>query len=228
MEIEKIIQNIPPSWRQHLSKEFRSNYFKDLTKLLKNEYLNHTIYPEFSEIFNCFYLTPLKKVSVVIIGQDPYHGHKQAHGLSFSVNKAVNIPPSLKNIFKELNNDLNIIQPKNGNLECWAHQGVFLLNSSLTVREGEPNSHQNFGWQKFTDTTIKVLSEKTDKIVFMLWGNFAQKKEFLIDKSKHTVLKTSHPSPFSAYKGFLGCRHFSKTNAILENYGKKAIDWRIH
>jgi uracil-DNA glycosylase len=187
-----------------------------------------TIYPPNKNIFNAFNSTPFKDVKVVIIGQDPYHGIGQAHGLSFSVQDGIKFPPSLENIFKELKTDLNISTPKNGNLTNWAKQGVLLLNASLTVREGDPNSHQNIGWQKFTDAAIQQLSEQREGIIFLLWGGFAKKKGAKIDQKKHHILTTGHPSPLSANRGYwFGNKHFSKTNELLVAMGKTPIDWHI-
>ena len=190
--------------------------------------LGKIIYPPGSEIFNAFLHTPLDKVKVVIIGQDPYHGAAQAHGLSFSVPYGIKPPPSLVNIFKEISNDIGLEMPKNvGNLTYWADQGVLLLNASLTVRAGEPNSHAQIGWMDFTNAVIQIISEKKEGVVFLLWGKFAQEKQLLINHNKHLILKAAHPSPFSADKGFFGCKHFSKTNEYLVQSGKSPIDWRI-
>ncbi|MCW8897249.1 MAG: uracil-DNA glycosylase, partial [Flavobacteriales bacterium] len=186
---------------------------------------NYKIFPPEKEIFNAFNLTPLEKIKVIIIGQDPYHGIGQAHGLCFSVNDGIKFPPSLKNIFKELQNDLDIPIPISGNLTHWAKQGVFLLNNTLTVREKTPTSHQKKGWEEFTDAVIKLISEQKSGVVFLLWGSFAQSKENLIDATKHHILKAAHPSPFSAHKGFLGCKHFSTTNKILIEQGKTPINF---
>ena len=189
--------------------------------------MNRVVYPPEDLIFNAFKLTPLEKVKVVIVGQDPYHGQGQAHGLCFSVNAGIKLPPSLKNIFKELHTDLGIPVPTSGNLESWAKQGVLLLNAVLTVRSGEPGSHQNRGWEQFTDRVIRLLSEKKHRVVFLLWGRYAQAKESLIDKQKHFILKAAHPSPFSAYQGFFGCRHFSQTNKILQKEDMEPVEWKL-
>lgn len=218
---------INESWKRVLIHEFNSEYFKNLKEFIINEKKKHTIYPPSSKIFASYNYTPFDQVKVVIIGQDPYHGEGQANGLCFSVNEGVAIPPSLQNIFKEIQNDLGFPIPKTGNLEHWAKQGVLLLNATLTVRSNQPGSHQKHGWEQFTDATIRVLSEQTKGLVFLLWGKFAQAKESLIDTSKHHILKAPHPSPFSVHTGFFGCRHFSKTNQLLKKEGLKEIDWRI-
>ena len=189
--------------------------------------MDKIIYPPGSLLFNAFLKTPFNKVKVVILGQDPYHNKGQAHGLSFSVPKGVNKPPSLVNIFIELKNDLGIEPPIHGNLEKWAHQGVLLLNATLTVRENEPGSHSKIGWIDFTNEVIKKISDEKKGVVFLLWGKFAQDKQILIDETKHYVLKAAHPSPFSADKGFFGCRHFSKTNELLMKQGYEPIDWKL-
>lgn len=213
------------SWKKLLSSEINAPYFSDLLHFLAEDKKNYRIFPPEKEIFNAFNLTPLEKIKVVIIGQDPYHGVGQAHGLCFSVNDGVKFPPSLKNIFKELESDLDVPIPLSGNLTHWAEQGVFLLNNTLTVREKTPNSHQKKGWEEFTDAVIKLISEQKSGVVFLLWGSFAQSKENLIDASKHHILKAAHPSPFSAHRGFLGCQHFSKTNKILIQQGKTPINF---
>lgn len=218
---------IDESWKKVLKNEFESDYFKSLKDFLLTEKKQFKIYPPGPLIFSAFNSTPFDQVKVVILGQDPYHGETQAHGLSFSVKEGLRHPPSLINIFKELKNDLSIPYPKKGDLEAWTKQGVFLLNAVLTVREGQPGSHQEKGWEKFTDAVIGQISEKKEGIVFLLWGKYAQAKENLIDKSKHFILKAPHPSPFSAHSGFFGCGHFSKTNKILKELGKIPIDWRI-
>lgn len=216
---------IENSWKSRLSDEFEKPYFKQLIEFVKNEYTNHTVYPPGNKIFNAFDSCPFNEVEVVLIGQDPYHGEGQAHGLAFSVNEGVRTPPSLVNIFKEVKEDLGKPIPKSGNLTRWAKQGVLLLNATLTVRANTPGSHQKKGWEEFTDAAIKVLSEEKENLVFMLWGAYAQKKGAIINESKHLVLKAAHPSPFAADKGFFGCRHFSKANAYLREHGKKEIDW---
>jgi uracil-DNA glycosylase len=220
---------IHPSWKALLHDEFSKPYFLQLITFLKTEkVLNKTIYPPGPLIFNAFNTTPFEKVSVVIIGQDPYHGPNQAHGLSFSVQTGIKPPPSLVNIFKEMENDIGIKRPENyGNLTKWAEQGVLLLNAALTVRAGEPFSHAKYGWAEFTDAVIKTISDKTSGTVFLLWGKFAQEKQILIDQTKHHILKAAHPSPFSADKGFFGCKHFSMTNQILMKVGKSPIDWKL-
>jgi uracil-DNA glycosylase len=221
---------IEESWKKLLKAEFEQAYFIQLSEWLKAEKAaGKTIYPSGGNIFNAFNLTPFEKVKVVIIGQDPYHGAGQAHGLSFSVLPGTPLPPSLRNIFKELEQDIGIkTSTQYGDLTDWAKQGVLLLNASLTVRAGEPNSHAPFGWMKFTDSVISLISQKKENVIFLLWGKFAQEKSGLIDESKHKVLKAAHPSPFSADKGFFGCRHFSKVNQILSQIGQDPIDWSLH
>ena len=219
---------IEDSWKSALSEEFSSLYFSELKTFLENERkTGQIIYPPGSFIFSAFDKTPFNKVKVVILGQDPYHGSGQAHGLSFSVPAKQSIPPSLKNIFKEIKNDLNITMPATGNLEKWAQQGVLLLNATLTVRANQPGSHQKKGWENFTDSVICRLSAERRGIIFLLWGKYAQAKEPLIDTTKHFILMSPHPSPFSADRGFFGCKHFSKTNEILIREGKIPIDWSI-
>ena len=218
---------IEPQWKEKLSGEFDKEYFANLVKFLHAEKAaGKTMYPPGGLIFNAFALTPFDKVKVVILGQDPYHGPNQAHGLSFSVPDSITPPPSLKNIYKEIETDLGIKLNKNGNLENWAKQGVFLLNAVLTVRAGEPTSHSRIGWTEFTDAVIKCISDNTQGVVFMLWGNFARSKKDLIDSSKHYILEAAHPSPL-ARGAFFGCRHFSKCNAILGRLGKTPIDWSL-
>lgn len=220
---------IHPSWKAVLKEEFNKIYFQQIIVFLKTEKaLNKIFYPPGSLIFNAFNQTPFEKVKVVIIGQDPYHGPGQAHGLSFSVLAGNKIPPSLQNIFKELKADLGLEMPEGyGNLTHWAEQGVLLLNASLTVRAGDANSHSKYGWMDFTDAVIKKISDLKQGVVFLLWGKFAHDKQVLIDETKHYVLKAAHPSPFSADKGFFGCRHFSKTNALLMKDGQDPIDWKL-
>ncbi len=218
---------IEESWKQVLKKEFAAPYFRDLKQFLVEERARYTIYPPGKQIFSAFDNTPFHEVKVVILGQDPYHGPGQAHGLCFSVSKGVNPPPSLKNIFRELRDDLGIPEPAHGNLGSWTRQGVLLLNATLTVRARQPGSHQNRGWEKFTDAAIAALSEKRSGLIFLLWGSYAQAKEGMIDTGKHHVLKAPHPSPFSAARGFFGCRHFSVTNKLLRKQGKEAINWAI-
>jgi uracil-DNA glycosylase len=213
------------SWKQELHEEFNKPYFAELKEFLIEERRSYSIYPPGSLIFNALNRTGFYDVKVIILGQDPYHGKGQAHGLSFSVQFGIKPPPSLVNIYKELNTDLGIPIPPHGNLEKWADQGVLLLNASLTVRANQAGSHQGKGWETFTDEIIKKLSEKRVGLVFLLWGRFAQAKESLIDNEKHYVLKAAHPSPFSAYNGFFGCKHFSKTNNILSKHGLERINW---
>jgi uracil-DNA glycosylase len=221
---------LEPSWLKVLSDEFDKPYMADLRKFLKEEKeAGHKIYPKNADIFNAFNKTPLDKLEVVILGQDPYHGKSQAHGLSFSVQKGITIPPSLRNIYKELATDIpGFVIPNHGDLTEWAEQGVLLLNASLTVRAASPGSHQKRGWETFTDTVIKKISDEKVGIVFILWGSFAQAKAELIDQKKHHIIKSPHPSPFSADRGFFGSKPFSKTNEILVKEGKKPIAWQIH
>lgn len=227
--MSKIKISIEESWKAALKEEFNKPYFLQLVNHIKTEKeLGNKIYPKGSLLFNAFNTTPLNKVKVVILGQDPYHGPGQAHGLSFSVQNGMAIPPSLQNIFKELQQDIGIAYPKSGDLTCWAKQGVFLLNASLTVREGEPMSHAQIGWANFTDAVIQTISQQQSSIVFMLWGKFAQEKQQLIDASKHMILKAPHPSPLSAHQGFLGCKHFSSCNQYLVKMGIDPIDWHIN
>lgn len=216
---------IEESWRKELQEEFDKEYFSKIVDFLKKEMESHlVIYPKGNLIFNAFNSTPFDKVKVVIIGQDPYHNQGQAHGLSFSVPGGIKPPPSLVNIFKELKTDVGVDPPQSGSLERWAEQGVFLLNAVLTVRAGSPASHGNIGWTQFTDAVIKRLSDKREGIVFLLWGNFAKSKKSIIDTNRHYVLEAAHPSPL-AQGAFFGCRHFSRTNAILEAQGKAPINW---
>lgn len=215
------------SWDGLLMKEFEKDYYLRLREFLKDEYKNKTVYPHMNNIFNALRYTPYEKVKVVIIGQDPYHGPNQAHGLCFSVQKGVAPPPSLKNIFKEINSDLGLPIPSHGDLSHWAQQGVLLLNSVLTVRQGEANSHKGMGWEIFTDKIIELLNEREKPIVFLLWGTPAKNKAKCVTNKRHYILSTVHPSPLSAYNGFFGCRHFSKTNEILREMGQKEIDWNL-
>ena len=217
------------SWLKVLNREFDKEYMKKLKQFLVDEKKDgKTIYPKGDDIFNAFTLTPFDKVKVVILGQDPYHGFNQAHGLSFSVQNGVRFPPSLKNIFKELQTDIEGFKiPENGDLSDWAKQGVLMLNSSLTVNAGDAGSHQEKGWENFTNEVIKVLSDKKENIIFILWGKFAQEKEEFIDTTKHHIIKSKHPSPFSAYSGFFGSKPFSKTNEILKSLGSSEIDWNL-
>ena len=217
-----------PSWKERLSGEFRKPYFAELKSFLKEEKKHgQIIYPPGPMIFNAFNKTPFDAVKVVILGQDPYHGPGQAHGLCFSVQPGVKPPPSLVNIFKELNSDLGLPIPDHGNLEKWTDQGVLLLNACLTVRAGQPGSHHGKGWEEFTNAAIKTLNDEKDGLVFLLWGKPAQLKGSIIDPARHHVLKAAHPSPFSAHSGFFGTKHFSKTNAILEKSGRAPINWQI-
>ncbi len=225
--MDEINPKIEQSWKAVLSDEFLKPYFKNLKEFLVKEKQQHTIFPPGNRIFAAFDATPFDKVKVVILGQDPYHGPGQAHGLCFSVPKGIQKPPSLVNIYKELLADLNIPVATHGNLEKWTEQGVLLLNATLTVRANQAGSHQKQGWETFTDAAIMKLSEQRTGIVFLLWGAYAQAKEQIIDTSKHFVLKAPHPSPLSASRGFLGCRHFSKTNEILVKNGQSAVDWSI-
>jgi uracil-DNA glycosylase len=219
---------IEAGWKEVLKQEFNKPYFLQIVTFLRTEKMaGKTIYPPGSLIFNAFNTTPFEKVKVVLLGQDPYHGPGQAHGLSFSVKQGVAPPPSLINIFKELHNDIGVPIPASGNLTHWAEQGVLLLNATLTVRANEPMSHAKVGWADFTDAVIKKMSDQKENIVFLLWGKFAQEKQVLIDETKHCVLKAAHPSPFSANNGFLGCRHFSKTNEYLVRKGVDPIDWKL-
>lgn len=220
---------IEPSWKAALKEEFVKPYFLQIAIFLKTEKASgKIIYPPGPLIFNAFNQTPFSKVKVVIIGQDPYHGAGQAHGLSFSVQNGIKPPPSLQNIYKEIQTDIGIAMPKEyGNLTSWAQQGVLLLNAALTVRANEPFSHAKFGWADFTNAVIQKISDQKKGVVFLLWGKFAQDKQVLIDETKHFVLKAAHPSPFSADKGFYGCRHFSKTNELLVQQGIEPIDWKL-
>ncbi len=216
---------IHPSWLKVLNEEFDKPYFDELTKFVKQEYSKTTIYPEGKNIFRAFELCPFESVKVVILGQDPYHGPKQANGLCFSVNDDVALPPSLQNIYKEIATDLNVKMPTKGNLDNWAKQGILLLNATLTVRADTPGSHQKKGWEQFTDAVIKTISDQKEHVIFLLWGKYAQDKGAIIDKTKHHVLQSPHPSPFSAHSGFFGCKHFSKTNEYLKSIDQKPIDW---
>lgn len=219
--------NIEESWKIALEDEFKADYYKNLVAFVKKEYNSRTIFPAGKNIFAAFDHTPLPAVRVVLLGQDPYHGPGQAQGLCFSVPDGVPLPPSLKNIFKELHDDLKIELPKSGDLTKWAGQGVFLLNATLTVRAHEAGSHQGRGWEQFTDQVIRTISDLRAGVVFLLWGNYAQKKEVLIDTNRHFVLKAPHPSPLSAHRGFFGCKHFSKTNNYFRENGLPEIDWSL-
>lgn len=225
--MSEVNPKIEESWKIILDNEFKTDSFKSLKQFLVEEKNKYVIYPPGPKIFSAFEYTPFDKVRVVILGQDPYHGPGQAHGLSFSVPDGIKPPPSLINIFKELQTDLNIPISKTGNLEKWAKQGVLLLNATLTVRANSPASHQKHGWEEYTDAVIKKLSDQKKGIVFILWGRYAQAKEVLIDQSKHYILKSPHPSPFSAYNGFFGCKHFSKINKLLTQQGLAEIDWKL-
>jgi uracil-DNA glycosylase len=226
-----MLKNFPKingDWQKILTEELNGECFNKLNQNLQDEEKNGAlIFPPYPLIFSAFENTPFHKIKVVLIGQDPYHGPGQAHGLSFSVPKGIPFPPSLKNIFKEMKSDLNLAIPTTGDLTCWARQGVLLLNSVLTVKAGSPASHHNLGWENFTDAVIKKISTEKKGLVFLLWGQAAQKKETLIDASKHFILKAAHPSPFSAMRGFFGCKHFTKTNEILIKQGLEPIDWRV-
>ena len=216
---------IAVSWKNHLSEEFKKPYFDQLIRFVKSEYKTYTVYPPGKEIFRAFDECDFSNVKVVIIGQDPYHGPGQANGLCFSVHEGVRVPPSLVNIFKEIHTDLGKPIPKSGELERWAEQGVLLLNATLTVRASEPGSHQNKGWETFTDAVIRKISDEKSNVVFLLWGAYAQKKGEIIDRNKHLVLMSAHPSPFSADRGFFGNKHFSKANVYLKSKGLKEIEW---
>lgn len=216
---------IEPSWLNVLEGEFSKGYFQELTEFVRSEYSHSTVYPPPSFIFKAFDACPFDQVKVVILGQDPYHGPKQANGLCFSVFEDIPFPPSLQNIFKEIQSDLGQPIPKTGDLSHWASQGVLLLNATLTVRAREAGSHQNKGWEQFTDQVVALLSEKKQHLVFMLWGKYAQNKGQVIDRQKHLVLESAHPSPLSAYNGFFGCRHFSQANVYLALNGIEPIEW---
>ncbi len=215
--------DIEKSWKEILENEFEKEYFKKLVNFVDNEYETQKIYPQASEIFRAFELCPFSEVKVIMLGQDPYHGENQAHGLCFSVKEGVRIPPSLRNIYKELNSDIGLEIPKSGNLEHWAKQGILMINATFTVRAANAGSHQKKGWEEFTDAVIKAVSEQKKDVVFLLWGAYAQKKGKIIDRKKHHILESAHPSPLSAHRGFLGNKHFSKTNNYLKSVGKKEI-----
>lgn len=225
--MQDINPNIEEGWKKILWEEFQSPYFSELKEFLVEETASHTIYPPGKLIFNAFQHTPFDRVKVVILGQDPYHGAGQAHGLCFSVPPGIKAPPSLVNIFKELQADLGIAIPAHGNLESWADQGVLLVNATLTVRAGEAGSHQKRGWETFTNAVIEKISREKTNVVFLLWGRYAQAKESLVDGEKHLVMKAAHPSPFSAYNGFFGCKHFSKANSFLEQKGIEPLSWTL-
>ncbi len=217
---------IEESWKRVLEQEFNEDYFRNLAEFVKEEYKNSTVYPPPQFIFHAFDLTPFDKVKVVILGQDPYHGPKQANGLAFSVNDEMALPPSLVNIYKEIESDLGVkTKNKNGNLENWAKQGVLMLNATLTVRGGQAGSHQNKGWERFTDAVVKILSEQKENLVFILWGSYAQKKGSVIDENKHLVIRSAHPSPLSAFSGFFGSKPFSQANSYLIFTGKDPVEW---
>ncbi len=218
---------INDSWKEVLINEFESDYFIQLKSFLVEEKKHYNIYPPGSQIFAAFDLCPFDKVKIVILGQDPYHGAGQAHGLCFSVQQGVKLPPSLQNIFKEIETDLGIRNSGNGNLEKWARQGILMLNATLSVRANHAGSHQNKGWETFTNHVIKTLSDQKQGLIFILWGNYAQAKTSLIDANKHHVLTAAHPSPFSVYRGFYGCKHFSKANDLLQQMGQAEIDWSL-
>jgi uracil-DNA glycosylase len=218
--------NLTPGWTNIVGAEFDRPYMKDLKKFLQQEKdAGRVIYPNGGDIFNALNITPFDKVEVVILGQDPYHGPDQAHGLSFSVRKGIALPPSLRNIYKEIEAEFGVKMPREGDLTPWAQQGVLLLNATLTVQAANAGSHQKRGWEEFTDAIIRALNERGEHIVFMLWGSYAQKKGAFIDRKKHLVLEAPHPSPLSAHRGFLGCGHFRKANEYLESHGRKPIDW---
>ena len=217
--------NIEQSWQQQLQGEFDKPYFAKLVAFVKQEYAHYTVYPPGKLIFNAFNQCPFDKVKVVLLGQDPYHEPGQAHGLCFSVNEGVQFPPSLGNIFKEIHDDIGTPIPTSGNLTRWAQQGVLLLNATLTVREHQAGSHQRQGWEEFTDAVIRILSEKREHLVFILWGSYAQSKSQLIDGSRHCILRSAHPSPLSAYRGFFGNHHFSLANQYLRTNGIEEIQW---
>ncbi len=225
--MENVNPEIEESWKLALQDEFQAPYFKALKEFLVDERKKYVIFPSGKNIFNAFNLTPLPAVKVVILGQDPYHGQGQAHGLCFSVPDGIALPPSLLNIFKELRSDLGIPISTSGNLEKWARSGVLLINATLTVRAGIAGSHQGKGWERFTDSVIKTISDQRAGVVFLLWGNYAGAKESLIDTSKHCVLKAPHPSPLSASRGFFGCKHFSLANEYLTSIGLPPVDWSI-
>lgn len=225
--MQTINPQIEEGWKEILKDEFQSAYFSELKTFLVEEKKRYTIYPPGKYIFNAFQHTPFDQVKVVILGQDPYHGKGQAHGLCFSVPHGIPAPPSLVNIFKELHADLNLPIPAHGNLVSWADQGVLLINATLTVRDSQAGSHQKKGWETFTNSVIENISRHKSGVVFLLWGRYAQAKEALIDGSRHLILKSAHPSPLSAYNGFFGCKHFSRTNNYLEEQGKSGIDWSL-
>ena len=215
-------------WNQPLAPLFSDERYQKIRRFLIQEYSTHTVYPDMYDLYNCFRFTPFRDVKVVLLGQDPYHNEGQAHGLCFSVREGVPKPPSLENIFKELESDLGYRAPRSGDLTKWAKEGVLLMNTALTVRAHEANSHANCGWSWFTDSVISLLSEQKEHLVFLLWGGNARRKVSLIDQSKHLILQCAHPSPLSAYNGFFGCRHFSKTNEYLRSHGIAPVDWNLN
>lgn len=219
--------HIGNSWDELLKEEFGKEYFDELLHFVDEEYKNFKIHPDREDIFNALKYASYENTKVVIFGQDPYHGENQAHGLSFSVKKGVDIPPSLKNIYKELQAELGLTIPSHGCLEKWANQGVLLLNAALTVRDGEANSHKNKGWEKVTDRIVSILNERSEPVIFLLWGNDAKRKEELITNPQHIILTAAHPSPLSATRGFMGCGHFAKVNNILKAMNRAPIDWQI-
>ncbi len=225
--VTKVDPLIESSWKMVLADEFNKEYFLELKSFLLEEKKTYRVFPPGKLIFNAFDHTPFDRVKVVLLGQDPYHGAEQAHGLCFSVPEGVPKPPSLVNILKELKSDLGYDEPLHGNLTKWADQGVLLLNATLTVRENQAGSHQNHGWETFTDAAIKQLSERREGLIFILWGNYAIAKKALIDTSRHAILSSVHPSPLSAHRGFFGCRHFSQVNNLLRQHGVEEIDWRL-
>lgn len=216
---------IEPSWKEKLEGEFGKEYFEKLTAFVRDEYIHYTIFPPGGKIFNAFNSCPFDKVKVVILGQDPYHGPNQANGLSFSVNEGIPLPPSLQNIYKEIKADIGKDAPKSGDLERWARQGVLLLNATLTVRKAMAGSHQGKGWEEFTDAVLRILSQQREHLVFILWGAYARRKGEFIDRMRHLVIESAHPSPLSANNGFFGSKPFSKANEYLQKYGVEPIDW---
>lgn len=221
------MSTVASDWLPYFQEEAGKEYYKELTAKVKSEYAKYRVFPPKDQVFSAFSLTSYKDVKVVIIGQDPYHNVGQAHGLCFSVQKGIDVPPSLQNIYQELHDDLGCYIPNNGMLSKWAEQGVLLLNTVLTVRAHEANSHRGIGWERFTDRVIELVDAKEEPVVFLLWGAPAQKKEAMLHNPNHLVLKAPHPSPLSAYRGFFGCRHFSKTNEFLASHGQTPIDWQI-
>ncbi len=218
---------MPTDWNPHLRDEFAKPYWDDLQQFVRAERDQHTVYPPAGEVFSALHLTSYANTRVMILGQDPYHGPNQAHGLCFSVRHGVPVPPSLANMYKEIRSDLGIEPPRHGNLQHWATQGVLLLNATLTVRAGQAGSHQGKGWETFTDQVIRVVNDKTDPVVFILWGAYARKKKALIDTERHVVIESAHPSPLSAHNGFLGSKPFSRANEALQARGRQPIDWRL-